>query len=233
MDNEGKKNFIRIHNDPQSGQPTQMQQGEEQSVNMFYDANALNVTVKAGASFQVQKSRTIMMVKEMMGMSEAFAAFVSTKGLPFILDNMEGKGIEQLKEMVDGWLKEQEEMKQRAMQMEEQKAQQNPMALKMQVDMQKLQHEAKKDEAQFAVDMAKIQLEKEKTIINAQMGQDASSVQLVKAMTERMAKATDLAIKKIDVAHKHNHDYDKLRHEIIKSHRDHESKKMHDRGMQR
>ena len=62
--------------------------------------------VTAGASFQVQKSRTIMMVKEMMGMSPLFAQFIAEKGLNFVLDNMEGRGIEQLKKMVDGWLQE-------------------------------------------------------------------------------------------------------------------------------
>jgi peptidyl-tRNA hydrolase len=75
--------------------------------------------VKAGASFQVQKSRTIMMVKEMMGMSPLFAQFIAEKGLNFVLDNMEGKGIDQLKEMVNGWLQEMQQQKQIAMQQQQ------------------------------------------------------------------------------------------------------------------
>jgi hypothetical protein len=92
MDNDGKKGSISaLFSKENKGY---VEVDPQKTVNMFYDANALNVVVKAGASFQVQKSRTIMMVKEMMGMSTLFAEFISEKGLPFVLDNMEGKGIE-------------------------------------------------------------------------------------------------------------------------------------------
>jgi hypothetical protein len=82
-DEEGKRQYVKIN--------------QEQGMPMDFDTNVLNVVLKAGASFQVQKSRTIMMVKEMMGMSPLFGQFMAEKGLNFILDNMDGKGIEELK----------------------------------------------------------------------------------------------------------------------------------------
>lgn len=189
LDEEGKRSYVKINTD--DGLP------------FDFDTNALNVVVKAGASFQIQKSRTIMMVKEMMGMSPEFSQFIASKGLNFVLDNMEGRGIEQLKSMVQEWQQEQEQMKQQAMQMQQQEAQNNPAILKTQVDMQKLQMEAQKNEAQFAVDMEKIQLEKYKTEADIHMSETAGSVQLVKAMTERLAKHTDLEIKRMDMGHRH------------------------------
>ena len=189
MDEEGKRQFVKINQD--------------EGIDFDFDTNAMNVVVKAGASFQIQKSRTINMVKEVMQMSPEFANFIGTKGINFILDNVEGRGVEQLKSMVDEWQQEQEKMKQQAMQMQQQEAQNNPAVLKTQVDMQKLQMEAKKNEAQFAVDMEKIQMEKYKTEAGIHMNETSSSVQLVKAMTERMAKHTDLEIKKMDVSHRH------------------------------
>lgn len=189
LDEEGNRSFVKINTD--DGLP------------FDFDTNALNVVVKAGASFQVQKSRTIMMVKEMMGMSPLFAQFIADKGLNFVLDNMEGKGIEQLKSMVDEWQQEQAKMKEMAMQQQQQEMQNNPAVLKQQVDMQKLQMEAKKNEAQFAVDMEKIQLEKYKTEADIHMNETGASVQLVKAMTERLAKHTDLEIKRMDMSHRH------------------------------
>ena len=148
LDEEGKRNFLKINTD--DGMP------------FDFDTNALNVVVKAGASFQVQKSRTIMMVKEMMGMSPQFSQFIADKGLNFVLDNMEGKGLEQLKSMVDEWQKEQEKLKQQAIQMQQQEMQNNPAMVKLQVETQKLHQQAEKDKAQHIVDMEKIAVEREK-----------------------------------------------------------------------
>ena len=168
-----------------------------------------------------------MMVKEMMGMSPLFAQFISEKGLDFVLDNMEGKGIEQLKELTDEWVKEQQQQKQMAMQAQQQEMQNNPMMIKKEIEMAKLQQEKAKNEAQFAVDMEKIQAEKLKVDAQMHMNEQSSSVQLVKAMTERIRSSTEVKLKELDINHKHRHDYDKLAHEVIKSH--HDRKNVHNR----
>lgn len=189
MDGEGEKSYVMINQD--------------QGFDMFYDANALNVVVKAGASFTVQKSRTVMMVKEMMGMSPLFAQFIAEKGLPFVLDNMEGKGIEELKKMVDGWLQEMQQQKQLAMQQQQQEMQNNPAMLKQKNDAMKLQLESQKAQAQFAVDMQKLQADEKKVMIDAQMSNQEHLVQVIKANTERFAKEVDLQLRAKDMHHKH------------------------------
>lgn len=189
MDEEGKRHFVKINT--------------EDGVPFDFDTNALNVVVKAGASFQVQKSRTIMMVKEMMGMSPQFSQFIADKGLNFVLDNMEGKGIEQLKAMVDEWQKEQEQMKQQAMQMQQQEMQNNPAMLRLQVESQKLQQQGEKDKAQHEVDMEKIAVEREKIEADKIISQQQAAVQLVKAQTERMVHRADRDLKHHDMSHRH------------------------------
>lgn len=189
MDEEGKRQFVKIN--------------QQDGIDFEFDPNPLNVVVKAGASFQIQKSRTINMVKEVMQMSPEFANFIGTKGINFILDNVEGRGVEQLKSMVDEWQKEQEQMKQQAMQMQQQEAQNNPAVLKSQVDMQKLGMESKKNEAQFAVDMEKIQMEKYKVEAGIHTNEINASVGLVKAMTEKARAVADVEIKKLGMAHSH------------------------------
>lgn len=208
-DEQGKKSFLKINGD--DGMP------------MFYDANSLNVLVKAGASFQVQKSRTIMMIKEMSAMSPLFQQFIAEKGLNFVLDNMEGKGIEELKSLVEGWLQEMQQQKQQAMQAQQQEAQNNPAALKMQMDMAKLQQQGMKDEKQFALDMAKLQLDEKKVLADIEISHNANEVQVIKANTERFAKSVDLAMRKhdmhvnhhkghVETIHKILHDTSKLKH---------------------
>lgn len=203
LDEEGKRYFVKIN--------------QEEGLPFDFDTNVLNVVVKAGASFQVQKSRTIMMVKEMMGMSPQFSEFIASKGLNFVLDNMEGKGIEQLKAMVDDWQKEQDRLKQQALQMQQQEQMNNPALLKMQVDMQKLSHEKEKNEAQFLVDMEKIQAEKIKTLADIEMNQEAGKVQVFKAFTERQVHETDKLLKHHDMKFRHLKDAIEMHHRHIKN----------------
>jgi hypothetical protein len=185
IDEDGRRHFVKI-NQP-DGLP------------MDFDTNVLNVSLKAGASFQVQKSRTIMMVKEMMGMSPLFAQFIAEKGLNFVLDNMEGKGVEELKALTDEWLQEYQQQKQAAMQAE----QQNPAAMKAQIDAQKLQQQERQAQQKFQVDLAKLQLDERKVLADLHLGKESANVQIVKAMTERFAKQVDLELKGKDMHHRH------------------------------
>lgn len=185
VDDEGRRHFVKI-NQP-DGMP------------MDFDAHVLNVSVKAGASFQVQKSRTIMMVKEMMGMSPLFAQFIAEKGLNFVLDNMEGKGIEQLKSLTDEWLKEYQQEKQQAIQSQ----QQNPQMMKVQLEGAKLKQQEATSAQKFQIDLAKLKADEQKVLADLHIGQQSANVQLVKAMTERFAKQIDLEIKTKDLHHRH------------------------------
>jgi hypothetical protein len=204
VDEQGKKGFIKIN--------------QKDGMNMFYDANSLNVVIKAGASFQVQKSRTLMMVKEMMGMSQPFAQFIAEKGLPFVLDNMEGKGVDQLKEMVDGWLQEMQQQKQMAIQAQQQQLQNNPIMMRNQIDMAKLQHEKNKDEMQFKIDMAELEQKERKIIADLERTHDQNAVALVKAQTDRFAKQVDLELKGKDMHHRHIKEKIETRHKISQPH---------------
>jgi Phage P22-like portal protein len=203
MDDDGKRHFVKIN------QPDGM--------SMDFDTNALNVSLKAGASFQVQKSRTIMMLKEMMGMSPLFAQFIAEKGLNFVLDNMEGKGIEQLKNLTEEWLQQYQQEKQAAQQAQ----QQNPAAMKAQVDMQKMQQQSQTNQQKMQLDMAKLQQAQQKVEADLHLGQQASTVQLIKAQTERFAKQIDLKIKGHDMRHRHMKEALETHHKIHNKIQDH------------
>lgn len=185
LDEENRRQFVKINT--------------EDGVSMDFDPNVFNVSLKAGASFQVQKSRTINMVKEMMGMSPLFAQFMAEKGLNFILDNMEGKGIEELKALTNEWLQQYQQEKQAAQQAQKQ----NPAAMKAQIDMQKLQQQGNKQQQDFAIDMQKLQQDERKVLADLHLGQQSFNVQLVKAMTERFSKKVDLELKHKDMLHRH------------------------------
>jgi hypothetical protein len=192
IDEEGKKGYIKINQD--------------EGVDMDFDASEFNVLLKAGASFQVQKSRTIGMLKEAASMSPLFGQFMAEKGIGFILDNMEGRGIEQLKEMVGEWVKEMQQQKQLAMQSQMQQAQNNPAVMKNQIEMKKVQMDAVKSEKQFQIDMKQLELDEKKILADLAMTDSQDEVQRLKAQTERFAKQTEVQLKKMDMRHNHFHD---------------------------
>jgi len=200
IDEDGQRQYIKIN--------------QQEGLPMDFDTNVLNVSVKAGASFQVQKSRTIMMIKEIMGMSPLFAQFMAEKGLNFILDNMEGKGVEELKSLTNEWVQQYEQEKQQAMQAQ----QQNPAAMKAQIDMAKLQQQGQKDQMKLQVDMAKLQQAQEKVMADLHLGKESANVQLVKAMTERFAKKVDLEIKTHDMHHRHAKESIETHHKLRNDH---------------
>lgn len=213
LDDDNKRQFVKIN--------------QEGGMSMDFETNALNIIVKAGASFQIQKARTINMIKEVGSISPLFSQFIAEKGLPFILDNMDGKGIEQLKELTKQWTQEYEQQKQAAMEAQQQQAQQNPQALKMQVDMAKLQQDAQTNQQKFAIDLAKLQAQEQKVIADLRTSREAASVQLVKAQTERFAKSVDLELKRHDMGHRH------LKEAIETHHKVHSEKKGHESRLSR
>ncbi len=112
---------------------------------------------------------------------------------------MEGKGIEQLKDLTDEWLQEYQKEKQAA----QQAAQQNPAAMKAQIDMAKVQQKGQIDNARLQLDMAKLQQDQQKVMADLHLGQQSATVQLVKAQTERYAKHVDLQMQHHDMKHRH------------------------------
>lgn len=207
MDEDGRRHYVKIN--------------QEQGMPMDFDTNVLNVSMKAGASFQVQKSRTIMMVKEMMGMSPLFAQFMAEKGLGFILNNMEGKGIEELKLLTNEWVQQYQQEKQQAQQAAQQESQQNPAAMKSQIDMAKMQQQQQKNTMDFQKDMARLKLDENKILADLQLGKESSNVQLVKALTERFSKQVDLELKGHDMRHRHTKEVIETHHHVKQSNEKH------------
>lgn len=209
VDEDGQRHYVKIN--------------QEEGMPMDFDTNVLNVAIKAGASFQVQKSRTIMMIKEIMGMSPLFAQFMAEKGLNFILDNMDGKGIEELKTLTGEWVKQYQQEKAQA----QEAASQNPAAMKMQLDSAKLQQQQQKHQMDFQLDMAKLQQDQQKVMADLHLGKESANVQLVKALTEQFAKKIDLQIKHADMRHKHAKETVELHHHMKKDHHDRHDRAAH------
>jgi hypothetical protein len=127
---------------------------------MNYDAMSLEVKVEAGVNFAVQKQISLETIIQLMQTSDAFAAFINTKGLGILLDNIEIRGIEGLRQAAGEFMQETQQKQAQAEQMQAQQAQQqlDPKAvMQMQAQAEMAKVEQKREEAQIN---AQIQLTK-------------------------------------------------------------------------
>lgn len=93
------------------------------SLYMNFDPNHLEVKVEAGVNFAMQKEVAIQTLIAMSQANQGFAQFFNEEGLPVILDNIDIRGIDQLKEKAEEWMQKQKQMQAQQMQMAQQQQQ--------------------------------------------------------------------------------------------------------------
>lgn len=149
-DKEGKEQYIKL--------------GED--VNLNYDSSVLQVTVKAGLNFSIQKARALNEVIQLTQASPAFAQFMAAEGLEIILDNIDIRGADKLKASAMEFMEKVKQQQQMAEQQAQQQSQQpNPAMIKaqndqmkMQLEQQKMQMEQNKFQAEMQMKIQEMQL---------------------------------------------------------------------------
>lgn len=103
------------------------------SLYMNYDPNHLQIKVEPGINFAMQKEIALQTIVSLSQTMPSFGQFFSQKGLQTLLDNIEIRGIDDLKEKAVEYEKEQAQMQQMQQQMQmkqiQQQAQQQAMAM--------------------------------------------------------------------------------------------------------
>jgi hypothetical protein len=128
---------------------------------MDYDPMSLEVKVEAGVNFAVQKQISLETIIQLMQTSEAFAAFINTKGLGILLDNIDIRGIEGLRQQAGEFMQEMQQQQQQAQQLAMQQAQQQldpkeVMALQAKAEMMKVQQRSEQAQLEAQVQLTKI-----------------------------------------------------------------------------
>jgi hypothetical protein len=208
IDKDGKRSFAIINtpNNPES-------------IDINYDSNALQVQVKAGVNFQIQKARALQQIIAMTQASPIFAEFMNTKGLEVLLDNFEIRGIDILKELAVQFKQEVEQRKQAEMKAAQEAQQNNPMIMKAQNDRMKIMSENKDNEVKNQIAAVELQLHKEdadndRLRIMAQMQESFEKrlIQLEQDQTRKIEKAIEMAMKAADLSHSHHKEAKELDH---------------------
>jgi hypothetical protein len=176
---DGKRSYQKI-NSP--GNPS-----------MNYDPMSLDVKVEAGVNFAVQKQISLETIIQLMQTSEAFAAFINTKGLGILLDNIEIRGIDGLRQAAAQFMQETAKKQEQAQQMAQQQAAQqiDPkqlMAMQAQAEMAKVQQKREASQTQAQVDILKISTDD--AVKNKQ-----ADIEMLKVMSDIQGAGVEQALK--------------------------------------
>ena len=191
---DGKRDYVKTN--------------QPQGIEIKYGENALNVRVEAGVNFSVQKSKALNQIIALMQVSPLFGQFINTEGLDILLDNIEIKGIEEIKEKADNWMQQMKKMQ------AQQQNQPNPEMMKAQIEQAKLQQKSAETQSKFALDMEKLKADQFKVMADLKQSNDSNMIQALKSQTERFSKEVDLALKHLDQHHRHGKETIELHHMI-------------------
>ena len=109
------------------------------SLYMNYDPNHLQVKVETGVNFAMQKEIALNTIISLSQASQSFAQFFNQYGLPVLLDNIDIRGIDDLKEKAQEFQQQLQQQQQAAQQQQQQQMQMQ--AQKQAMEMQQVQKE--------------------------------------------------------------------------------------------
>lgn len=179
-----------------------------------YNSNALDVKVEAGINFSLQKSKALQTIISLMQASPLFAQFMNQNGLGILLDNIDIRGIDQLKKAAEQFMMQLQQQQAQQAQMAQQTAMQNPQMMKAQNERMKIQLNASNDAAKIKNDQAELQNDQLRIMADLKQSQDDNAIQALKAETERFAKEVDLQLKHHNQLHSHAKDMVELHHKL-------------------
>lgn len=116
-----------------NGKRSYMEINKPNSLYMNFDPNHLEVKVETGVNFSIQKEVALQTIISLSQANKGFAQFFNEEGLGTLLDNLEIRGIDELKEKANEWSQKQKQMQAQAAQAQQQQMQQQAQMQAMQM----------------------------------------------------------------------------------------------------
>jgi len=160
---------------------------------MHFDPMSLEVKVEAGVNFEVQKQISLETIIQLMQTSETFKGLIETRGLGILLDNIDIRGIEGLRQQASEYMEEQQKKAAQMEQMAMQEAQQQidpkqVMAMQAQAEMAKVEQKREARIQETQVQLTKIAAD------DAVKNKEAD-IEFMKVMAQIEGASVDQALK--------------------------------------
>lgn len=166
------------------------------SLYMNFDPNHLKVKVDTGVNFAMQKEMALQTIIGMMQASQAFSQFINDEGLQVLLDNIEIRGIDDLKERANEWMQQQKQLKAQGQQMQQQQ-------MKLEAQKQAMQMAAMQKQLQAPTDaeLAVMELQEKAKVDAAELEikERDSETKFIETMSKIRNADTQNELKKAEI----------------------------------
>lgn len=169
---------------------------DPQSAILDFDKNDLEVHVKAGANFDVQRSKAMTVMIELMKSSQTFNAIMNTKGLPMLIDNIDIRGKDQLKTITEEFLKEQEQKQ--AQNADKPNPQEQMMQAELMLKQKDLEIKAQKQKSDELIQAEKLQQSQYKLMAEIERDKAIAMLRMTDAQNEAERTQSQAAIDHLD-----------------------------------
>jgi hypothetical protein len=178
VDRKGKQTFVNVNTN------------EQDSIKLDYNPEHMDINVKSGVSFEVQKRMSFEMMINLIKISPVLQKMITQDpdGLSALLDNIDMKGIDKIKNLVEKFSKEEKMREAKAEQMAQQ--QMSMEAEKLKIMQRNNPGEIKKAELQLKAqkDIADIQIKKEQV----QIDRDLADSEIKNQSIENVLRAEEI-----------------------------------------
>lgn len=206
---------------------------------MNFRPEDLNIVVKAGLNFEGQQQKALETLTTLAQSNPAMGALINGKGLPVLLDNINIRGIEFLKEIANEELKQKQNqppapppefvLKQQEIQnkftIEQGKLalQKQELQIKQEVESLKLQIDMLKEENRKQMESMKVHHSAASDHVKMMNEGVKAHVEMRKAEIDANIETADLALRATEEAHSHERELMRINHELTKQNKIEES----------
>lgn len=203
IDERGVRSAVRI-NDP----------NDPKSIDFNYDSNLLQVNVTADVNWAIQKTRALNQIIAMMRASPGFADFMNKKGLHILLDNLDIRGIDMLKDLVEEYEQEQAQLMQEQKKMQQEMMANNPKIMSEHTKAFSAQSSAalKEKELQLQEQMQEVKLQESQMHLQAAMVKAQAEEE--RARADSVRSNAKLHLETLDMHHRHGKDVVDMAHKV-------------------
>jgi hypothetical protein len=178
----GQRSYVVINDDSDP----------QNTLYMDYDPSSLQVKVEAGVNSATQKQIALDHIVRLMGASEIFAQFINTEGLETLLENLDIRGSEELKEKAKQFMDNMRQAQQA-------QAQQPPIEDKMlaaqtEIEMAKVEQRREEAEGKLATKTAEIAVDELRAMVEFEKARAEIARQERESFTKSMSEEAKLAL---------------------------------------
>lgn len=180
------------------------------SLYMNFDPTHLEVKVETGVNFAMQKEIALQTIIQLTQANQGFAEFFNQEGLPVLLDNIDIRGIDQLKEKANEFMQRKKQAEMQQMQSQQQQMQQQAQEQAMQmaalqkqiqsptegeVGAELVRAKAQNDAARIAIEAQKAETQRLETLAKIESDQINSELKAAQVQAENQRSAVEAAVK--------------------------------------